>query len=284
MPPARDLPGERARGAPTGRPGRASLRARLAGHLSAIDDEAAAARAAASGPDRGPWVAGVVGALALILMEYVDERVLVDWLTTAAPSLYVPRFHALLELAAWVAVRLVGFVLLPLIAIRVLLGERLRDHGLAPLPRGHLPAYLLLLAAVLPAVLLAARRPEFVAYYPFYKLAHASWLDLALWELLYALHFVGLEFFFRGFWLTACRRSLGSHALLVSAVPYCMIHFTKPVLEVIAALPAGLVLGLLAMRAHSIWGGVLLHVAVAWLMDVLALLAGPGLPTRLLPG
>ena len=57
----------------------------------------------------------------------------------------------------------------------------------------------------------------------------------------------------------------------------------KPVIEVIAALPAGLVLGLLAMRARSIWGGVLVHVAVAWLMDALALVQGPGLPQRLWP-
>ena len=69
----------------------------------------------------------------------------------------------------------------------------------------------------------------------------------------------------------------------MSAVPYCMIHFTKPLIEVIAALPAGLVLGLFAMRARSIWGGVLLHVAVAWLMDALALLQGAGLPRRLVP-
>ncbi|MET0339350.1 MAG: CPBP family intramembrane glutamic endopeptidase [Polyangiales bacterium] len=258
---------------------RESLRA----HLSAIDAEAAAERAAASGPDRGPVVACVIGTFALVFMEYVDERVLIDWLATHLPSLYLPRFHALLELAAWVFVRLIGFVLFPVIAIRALLGTRVRDHGLAPARLGDLGAYLLLFAAVLPAVLLAARRPEFAAYYPFYKLAHASWLDLVAWELLYAAHFAGLEFFFRGFWLTACRRTFGSHALLVSAVPYCMIHFTKPVIEVIAALPAGLVLGLLAMRARSIWGGVLLHVAVAWLMDALALMQGAGLPRRVVP-
>jgi membrane protease YdiL (CAAX protease family) len=163
------------------------------------------------------------------------------------------------------------------------LRERVRDHGLGPVPSGHRLAYAGVLALVLPCVMLAARRPEFVAYYPFYRLAHASWVDLIAWELLYAAHFVGLEFFFRGFWLTACRRSFGSQAVLVSAVPYCMIHFTKPLVEVVAALPAGIALGLLAMRARSIWGGALVHVAVAWLMDALALSQSTGLPTRFWP-
>jgi membrane protease YdiL (CAAX protease family) len=257
--------------------------ARLRAYVDAIDAEAEAERAHAAGPDRGPLVVCVVGTLALIFMEYADERSVISWLARSLPALYVPRFHALLELAAWVGLRLVGFVLLPVLAIRGLLGGRVRDHGLRWPGRADLAPYGVLFVLVLPCIVLAAMRPEFLAYYPFYKLAHTSWFDLLAWELLYGLHFAGLEFFFRGFWLGACRRSFGSQAVLVSAVPYCMIHFTKPVVEVIAALPAGLVLGLLAMRARSIWGGALVHVAVAWSMDALALLQSTGLPTRWFP-
>ncbi|MDB4975327.1 MAG: hypothetical protein JWN48_3668, partial [Myxococcaceae bacterium] len=62
--------------------------------------------------------------------------------------------------------------------------------------------------------------------------------------------------------------------------PYCMIHFSKPLLEVLAAIPAGIVLGLMAMRARSIWGGAALHVAVAWTMDALSIWQTTGWPTR----
>ena len=259
------------------------LLSHLRAQLRAIDDDAEKERALAPAADRGPAVACGVGSLALIFMEYADERTLAGWLASAWPGGYPGRFSELLELLAWTCVRLIGFVLLPAIAIRVLLRLRLREHGLGAVPRGHRRVYAVLLALVVPCVVVAASRPEFVAYYPFYRLAHTSWLDLLAWELLYAAHFVGLEFFFRGFWLMACRRSFGSQAVLVSAVPYCMIHFTKPLVEVLAALPAGIVLGLLAMRARSIWGGVCVHVAVAWLMDALALVQSTGLPTRLRP-
>jgi membrane protease YdiL (CAAX protease family) len=50
-----------------------------------------------------------------------------------------------------------------------------------------------------------------------------------------------------------------------------MIHYGKPMAETYGAIIAGVVLGTLAMRTRSIWGGVLVHCAVAISMDVLAL-------------
>jgi uncharacterized protein len=264
--------------------GRDALIARLAAPFRALDAEAEAERARATAPDRGPAVACVVGALALVFMEYVSERSVTAGVYALFPALYRPRFAALAELAAWIFLRLIGFVVIPALAIRFILRRRVRDFGLGPamLP-GTGVGYLALFALVVPCVLLAASRPEFTSYYPFYRFAYASWAELAVWELLYASHFVALEFFFRGFWLTACRQSFGSAAVFVSAVPYCMIHFTKPLLEVVAALPAGIVLGLFSMRARAIWGGAALHVAVAWLMDALALAQTTGFPARLFP-
>ena len=46
-------------------------------------------------------------------------------------------------------------------------------------------------------------------------------------------------------------------------VPYCMIHYGKPMPETLGAIVAGLILGTLAMRTRSIWGGVLIHIGVA---------------------
>jgi uncharacterized protein len=260
------------------------LIARLAAPFRAIDAEAADLRATSTDHDRGPAVAGVVGALALVFMEYASERSVVGALYSVFPWLYHPRFAALAELCAWVGVRLFGFVVIPALAIRLILRAPVRSFGLRfTLSGGSLKGYLALFVLVVPCILLAARRPEFAAYYPFYRFAYASWLELAIWELIYALHFVALEFFFRGFWLEACRRSFGASAVFMSTVPYCMIHFTKPLLEVLAAIPAGIVLGVLALRARTIWGGALVHVAVAWLMDALALAQTTGFPRRFWP-
>ena len=96
---------------------------------------------------------------------------------------------------------------------------------------------------------------------------------LLLWELLYIAQFVTLEMFFRGFMLHGLRRSFGANAIFVMMVPYFMIHFNKPMPEAVGAIGAGLILGTLAMRTRSIWGGAAIHVAVAVTMDLLALRA-----------
>ena len=45
--------------------------------------------------------------------------------------------------------------------------------------------------------------------------------------------------------------------------------------ETLGAIGAGVILGTLAMRTRSIWGGVLIHIGVAVTMDVLALRGCP---------
>jgi membrane protease YdiL (CAAX protease family) len=151
-------------------------------------------------------------------------------------------------------------------------GERVRDYHVSP--RGffhHLWIYVLLFALILPGVILASRTQSFYQTYPFYKWANRSRFDLITWEALYAAQFVALEFFFRGFLLRGLRRAFGANAIFVMIVPYCMIHYQKPMPETFGAIGAGIILGTLAMRTRSIWGGVAIHIAVATTMDVLAL-------------
>jgi membrane protease YdiL (CAAX protease family) len=236
----------------------------------------------------------VVAALCLTVMEYLaGPHALADLadalheLFPSSPSwreLRLSRWAGLLDLTLWIATRALGFVVIPAFAIRLLLERRVRSFGLAlPGRLSDLSPYLLLFALVSPLLLIASLRPEFRAYYPFYRRAGESWLDLLLWEGMYAFQFFCVEFFFRGFLLSGAQGRLGSLAVFAAMVPYCMVHFTKPLLEVLGAIPAGLVLGVLALRTGSIWGGVLLHVGVAWTMDALALLSASGLPRRFWP-
>jgi membrane protease YdiL (CAAX protease family) len=186
------------------------------------------------------------------------------------------RYWELRGYAWWSGWRLVGYVIVPMLVLACLPGQRIRDYHLSP--RGffkHLWVYVALFAAVLPFVLVASTTTAFRHTYPFYRLANRSLLDLVLWEGLYALQFLSLEFFFRGFILHGLRRALGANAIFVMLVPYCMIHYGKPLPETLGAIGAGLILGTLAMRTRSIWGGVLIHVGVATTMDVLALRGCP---------
>jgi len=161
-------------------------------------------------------------------------------------------------------------------------GERIRDYGLSA--KGfsrHVWIYVALYLGILPVIYGVSHLAGFQRTYPFYKLAHRTTWEFLAWEGLYALQFLSLEFFFRGFMLHGLKRAIGAHAIWVMIVPYCMIHYGKPMLETMGAILAGLVLGTLALRTRSIWCGVLIHVSVAVTMDLLALThCSPGIPCR----
>ena len=149
------------------------------------------------------------------------------------------------------------------------------DYGVRGLEPGGLRPYLLLALVAVPAIGLAtAVLPGFATTYPLYQPEPESWRlrNLLVFELLYAAQFVSVEFFFRGFLVIGLSRAIGHRAVLVSIIPYAMIHVYKPMPEAFAAIVAGLLLGFLALRSRSIWGGVIVHVCVAWTADLVAVI------------
>jgi membrane protease YdiL (CAAX protease family) len=176
----------------------------------------------------------------------------------------------------WSGWRVLGYAVIPMLVVLALPGQRLRDYHLSF--RGffkHLWIYVLLYVLILPGVIAASTTSSFRHTYPFYRMANRSSFDLWAWQGLYALQFVALEVFFRGFILQGLRRAMGANAIFVMIVPYCMIHYGKPLPETCGAILAGVILGTLAMRTKSIWGGALIHIGVATTMDVLALRGCP---------
>ena len=107
---------------------------------------------------------------------------------------------------------------------------------------------------------------------------HKSWLDLILWECIYILQFIAVEFFFRGFLVNGLRIPFGSLSIAVMCLPYLMLHFPKLWLESFGAISFGFLLGILALRSKSIWGGVAVHVAIALTMDFMAMMQTKGFP------
>jgi uncharacterized protein len=224
----------------------------------------------------------VTVAVSLSLQEYYGERWLYQELF---PYEAGDRYWTLKGFVWWSGWRVVGYVILPVLTILAMPGERLRDYFISLRGFGrHLWIYVVLYLLILPAVIIAAQTEAFYGTYPFYKLANRSALDFWAWQGLYAVQFFALEFFFRGYMLRGLARCMGSNAIFVMIIPYCMIHYGKPFPETLGAIGAGVVLGTLAMRTKSIWGGVFIHVGVALTMDLLALGHCPpaetGLPCR----
>ncbi len=244
-------------------------------HWDEINREAAEERAALAGRfDYRPLWVLVLAALVLVFQEYWGDRPTFDAVFSAVPR----QWRDLGEFAWWSGAKVLGYLLVPMVAL-LIAGVRLSDSGMRVRGMGqHLWIYVVLFLAILPVVIAASYTKAFQHTYPFYKLAARSWSDLVAWEVLYALSFLALEFFFRGYMLFALKRALGANAIFVMCIPYCMIHFHKPVAEVTGAIFAGIILGTLALRTRSIWCGVLIHVSVALTMDLLALSHTTGFP------
>lgn len=173
----------------------------------------------------------------------------------------------------WAAWRIVGYGVLPIAAARLLLGMRLSELGASARGLGkHLWIYVMLIVLVAPVVITASYGAGFQAKYPYYKLAKGEplWPAFVAWEALYAANFVALELFFRGFMVQALRPLVGYASIHLMMVPYAMIHFGKPLPEAIGSIFTGFLLGTLAMKHRSVWGGVLVHVSVACSMDFLS--------------
>jgi membrane protease YdiL (CAAX protease family) len=102
---------------------------------------------------------------------------------------------------------------------------------------------------------------------------------LLFYELAMGFYMFCWEFFFRGFLLFGLQKSrLGAvGAVVVQAVLFALLHWSyvpgasKPPIEVLSALPGGIVLGILALRTRSFLYGFLAHWAISLTLDLILL-------------
>jgi membrane protease YdiL (CAAX protease family) len=248
---------------------------RLLDALDAIDREWLRGEAAG-------WrtVAGVLAVTALCLLGihylkyYSTFTAVLHWALgpAEARALLAGQWGSLLGDLWWGAVHLVGYVLVPALYLRLALGMRMADVGLRWRETTRWwPWYALLATPIVFFAFLASFTEAFTGTYPFYELAGRSWFDLVAWELIYLSQFLFLEYFFRGFMLETLAPRMGASAIFVMMVPYMMIHLGKPWPEAFGAILFGILLGILALRSRSIWGGALVHMTIALAMDLMSL-------------
>jgi membrane protease YdiL (CAAX protease family) len=162
------------------------------------------------------------------------------------------------------------YAVIPGLVVTLGFRERLTDYGAGV--RGVVadwPVYLGFAAVMVPLVWLCSAEQRFQDTYPFFRVNSRDEVGPALlrWEVVYALQFVALEFFFRGFIVHGTKHRFGAYAVFVMVVPYCMIHYQKPLPEAVGSIIAGVALGLVSLVTRSVWPGAALHILVAWGMD-----------------
>lgn len=212
-------------------------------------------------------------AFALIAAEFLaiplrTRQLFPEWAGTIRPFVW------------WAALQLLLWVVVPALLLR---RSGPLPFSIAP-PRTHrgLALYGGLFALMIPAIFLAGQRADFLSTYPlFHPAPPLTWsgsLLLGYW-LCYATILFSTEFLFRGVLLFSLESRLGLAAVGVSVLPYCLIHVHKPLPEAFGSIVAGFVLGYFALTTRSIGGGVLVHCAVAFSMDSLALVRNGLWPT-----
>jgi membrane protease YdiL (CAAX protease family) len=181
--------------------------------------------------------------------------------------------YRLFSLIYWAITIFSCYFILPVLIIKLIFKEPLSNYGLklSKITKGY-KVYLLFLVFMLPLIIWMSTTDSFQSKYPFYDPSDEDlWPNFIIWECFYICQFFALEFFFRGFMVHGLKHRFGFNSIFIMIIPYCMIHFQKPMPEAFAAIFAGLILGALSLRSKSIWLGFLLHCSVAITMDLSAL-------------
>lgn len=142
-----------------------------------------------------------------------------------------------------------------------------------------LTPYWQLLLVIVPIIAIGSFESGFKNYYPSYKqneVAEAmGWPMLVpplVYEILYGMDFFNVEFLYRGFFVIGMAKVLGKDAILPMVCSYCFLHFGKPLGESISSIFGGYLLGVVAYYTRNIWGGVIVHIGLAWMMELAAYL------------
>ncbi len=152
-------------------------------------------------------------------------------------------------------------------------------YGLTP-QKFDISPYIQMLLLMIPVLIAATWLPGFLTQYPMYKVNEAheyfgvpAFVTALSYEFAYGFDFVTVELLFRGFMVIGMSALLGRKAILPMAVIYCFLHFGKPAGEAVSSIFGGYILGVIAYETRSIWGGVIVHVGIAWLMEIISLIA-----------
>ena len=153
----------------------------------------------------------------------------------------------------------------------------IKDRGDQPFygsgPTRNIRSYLLLVLIMIPLITLASTQDDFLRMYPRAKMIGQLNVSsgagrYALFELCYGFDFISIEFFFRGFLILSLWKICGEHCIIPMACFYCTIHFGKPMGEAISSFWGGLLLGIVSYNTRSIWGGLVVHLGIAWCMEI----------------
>ncbi len=165
------------------------------------------------------------------------------------------------------------FFILPVLIIKLILKEELKDYGLT---RGDFKLGIKLssifLAIMLPLLWIFSSFPDFVRTYPQLVYMRDSWSTFFIFEIGLIIYVIAWEFIWRGFMLFGLKARFGYYAIFMQMIPFLILHNGKPASETFGAIIAGLALGILAWRTRSVYYCVITHTGVMFGIDLISTL------------
>ncbi|MEM0998227.1 MAG: CPBP family intramembrane glutamic endopeptidase [Bacteroidota bacterium] len=209
-------------------------------------------------------------------MALLSFSMFFHWYRDWAADLFPPALRSYGTTLFWNLKRVLS-LLLPLLIYRWWRDRKAHGFYGWRIGGADLRPYFLMLAIVLPGVIWASFQPDFLQAYPSWvpgSLERKSGVSIpglvAIYELIYGLDYALIELFFRGFLVIGMVKWLGKRAILPMVAVYCILHFGKPAGEAISSIFGGYILGVIALYTRSIWGGIVVHMGLAWMMDLAA--------------
>lgn len=139
--------------------------------------------------------------------------------------------------------------------------------------------FFLMLILMIPLIILASFQADFQYSYPQFKYWYyggafgmSPLQTMGAYEIAYGLDFVSVELMFRGALVIGMSRVLGREAVLPMAAAYVIIHFGKPAGEAVSSFFGGFILGVHSLAKRNIFGGIIIHVGIAYFMEISAVL------------
>jgi membrane protease YdiL (CAAX protease family) len=135
-----------------------------------------------------------------------------------------------------------------------------------------------ILVIIVPLIIFGSQLGGFQEEYPSFKIsnahagAYSPLFQLLTFELAYSLDFYTVELVFRGALVLGLISVIGKNALLPMASLYVFIHYGKPPAETISSFFGGYLLGYMAIYSRSVLAGTILHVFLALMMEVTAII------------
>lgn len=210
-----------------------------------------------------------------VLSFNAGSAIHIAWIREAVPQeVYYFTFMVMLNLGS-------AFLFFIPILLCWLVFDRAGVNGIYGLARkGFIPApYFILIALMLPLIAWASFQPDFLATYPNFNgsasaatyLGLPEWATTAIYQVAYAFDFIFVELLFRGFMVIGLAAVMGRAAIMPMVVTYAVLHFGKPMGEAISSIFGGYILGVIAYYGRNIWGGAIVHMGIALLMEWAAL-------------